>query len=124
MDLTAALRITAEYLLGETWIVQVFLVVFATLLADWTQKRVLRRLHRRMEAGRSGWDTTLLDALRGPPGALIWVVGIAFAAEIMRKESGAAIFGAVRPLRDVGVVLILAWFLIRFIQRAERNIVQ
>lgn len=98
--------------------------MFATVLVDWAQKRMIRRLRKRLEPARSSWDAVLLDTMRGPAGALVWVIGIAFAMEIMRKESGAAIFGAVRPIRDVGVILILSWFLIRFIQGAERNIVQ
>ncbi len=105
------------------WIVQVFVVVVAALFLDFLQKRLLRRILKRLEHTRNLWDDALVDALRRPLTALIWVVGITFAADIVRQETEAAIFAAVGPLRDVGVIVIIAWFLIRLVRRAEENIV-
>ncbi len=106
------------------WIGQVFAVVLATLFLNFVQKRVLRRILRRLEQTRNLWDDAVLDALRRPLSALIWIVGIAFAADIVRQETGAAIFSAVPPLRDVGVIAAIAWFLIRLVRRAEENILE
>lgn len=104
------------------WISQVFIVVLATLLLNFIQKRLLRRILQRLEQTRNLWDDALLDALRRPLSALIWIVGIAFAADIVRQETEAAIFAAVGPLRDIGVIAAISWFLIRLVQRAEENI--
>ncbi len=104
------------------WISQVFIVVLVTLLLNFIQKRVLRRILKRLEQTRNLWDDALVDALRRPLSALIWIVGMAFAADIVRQETEAAIFSAVAPLRDVGVIITITWFLIRLVQRAEENI--
>ena len=106
------------------WVVQVFIVVFLTLLIDLIQKGILRRIHRRLEKTKNLWDDALVESLRRPLSVLIWVVGIAFAASIVEQETGAAIFSAIAPIRDVGVIAILAWFLLRFIRNGQGNIIK
>lgn len=113
-----------NYFKSESWIVQVFVIVFVALLIDWIQKRILDKLHVKFERTRNYWDDSMIHAMRKPLSALIWVIGLTFAAEIMRNESGAVIFDAVEPIRNVGVIVAFAWFLVRFIAKAEENIIQ
>ncbi|MFQ5660434.1 MAG: mechanosensitive ion channel family protein [Gammaproteobacteria bacterium] len=107
----------------ESWIIQVFIVVFVTLFFDWLQKRVFKKLYAKLEKTRTYWDDAIVGAMGRPLSALIWIVGLTFAAEIVKQESGAAIFEAINPIRDVGVVVVITWFMVRFITRAERNII-
>ncbi len=103
-------------------IIQVFLVVFGTLLLDFIQKRLLRRLERKVEATQTLWDDALYGAARRPLSLLIWLIGITFAANIVSQQTDAAIFDAVKPVRDLGVIVIITWFVFRFIQQMEQNI--
>lgn len=113
-----------EYFKSESWIIQVFLVVFFSLLVDWVQRRVLNKLYNKLEATHNYWDDSLIDAVKRPLTGLIWIIGLTFAAQIVKDQSEAVIFNAVEPIRNVGVIFMIAWFLIRFISRAEANIVQ
>ncbi len=103
---------------------QVFLVVFIALIADLVQKRLLERVRPRVERTPSLWDDALLFAIRRPLTALIWLAGISFAADIVGQHTGAAIFEAVAPLRAVGIISVITWALIRFIQGVEANILR
>ncbi|MEJ2452747.1 MAG: mechanosensitive ion channel family protein [Candidatus Thiodiazotropha sp.] len=105
------------------WVVQVFLVVFGALLLNYLLRRMLDKLHERLNRTRTPWDDALIDAARRPLAWVVWIVGITFAVEIVRDISELTIFDLAAPLRDVGVVACLAWFMIRFISRAERNLV-
>lgn len=58
-----------------------------------------------------------------PPSLLIWIIGLTLAAEILKSNSEAVIFEAAGPVRHVGVIACLAWFLVRFIGKAEENFV-
>jgi len=107
----------------DSWVVQVFVVVLAALFLDFTQKRVLKKLALRFVRTRNPWDDAFIDALARPLTALIWIIGLTFAMDIIRREAGAAIFEAVGPLRDVGVIATIAWFLVRFIRRGEANLI-
>ena len=104
------------------WISQVFIVVFGTLLADLVQRRLLRRLQTRLKQTRTPWDDALVDALRRPLSILIWILGLTFAAEIVRNVSQLELFSLLEPIREVAVIACLAWFLVRFIERAQVNL--
>ncbi len=105
-------------------VVQVFVVVFAALLLDFLQKRILNRLSARIEKTRQLWDDALFNALRRPLSLLIWLLGISFAADIVARQTDAAIFEAVAPVRDVGVIAIIAWFFFRLITEVESNLIR
>lgn len=109
--------------LAEPWLVQVFLVVLAALLVSIVAQFLLRRAEKMASLTDNNWDDALIQAAKRPLSIIIWVVGIAFAADIVGKEADAVIFDAVRPIRNVGVVVCMAWFLIRLIHNAADNIV-
>lgn len=102
--------------------VQVFLAVLLTLLLDFALKKTLTHLHVRLKLTDNPWDDSLVSALRRPASVLIWVVGISFAAEIIRDNTQVTIFEAVKPIRDVAVIYCIAWFLVRFTKQFEANI--
>ena len=107
----------------DSWVVQVFVVVFATLFISFILKRLFGRVENALMKTPTVWDQSLFGVLRKPLRAMIWVVGLAFAVQIIQRESGAAIFEAIEPIRDVAIVTIIVWFLVRFIREAEQNIV-
>ena len=120
MDVKAWL---APYLERENlWIGEVFLVVLATLLVALVVARLLQKLLKEAERSRNLWDDALLEAAQRPLKWLIWLVGLSLAADLTGKVSEAAIFAAVGTVREVGVIVLLGWFLVRFISLAERNL--
>ncbi len=123
MDIETILIELKNYFSSNSWVAQVFFVVFLTLLISFLQKRVLGKLLAKLQETAIYWDDALVDAARRPLTFLIWIIGLSFAAEIVSNESGAVIFGAIDPVRDVGVIFTLVWFLVRFIERTEKNIV-
>lgn len=110
--------------LGDSWglSLQVFAIVLATLLLDFVVRLVLDRLYRQLQRTETPWDDSLVDAARRPATVLIWVVGIALAADVIHRDTHFALFEIIGPGRDVAVVGCIAWFLVRFIKRAELNI--
>ncbi len=107
----------------ESWVMQVFVVVLVTAVLNLIMRRVFARIHTGLERTETIWDNSTFAALRKPLRAFVWVVGISFAVEIVQRETGAVIFEAVAPIRDVAVFAIIAWFLVSFIREAEQNLV-
>jgi MscS family membrane protein len=107
----------------QSWVLQVFIIVLLTLVLVFVLKRVLSRLQAKLELTNNPWDDALISALRQPAAAVVWIVGIAFAIQIIETETRAAIFGAIEPLRDVGIIAAITWFLVRFIKEAETNLI-
>ena len=109
---------------GEhAWVVQVFLVVFAALLANMILRIALNRLRKRVKTTANVWDDAMVEAAQGPATLLVWVIGFTFAADIVHAETAAPIFNAVEPLRQIGVISALTWFLMRLARRLQRNLV-
>ncbi len=106
----------------EAWVAEVFIIVFLTLVVNFVQRRIVKRLGARVRRTPNPWDDALVGSIDRPLTVLIWIVGLAFAVKIIQDVKPAAIFEAVWPIRDVGVIACMAWFLTRFIQRAENNI--
>ena len=127
MDLTAFTTTVAEFFYRpdwyHNWVLQVFVVVFLTLLIDLIQRRMVNRLHARLEKNAAYWDDVVVLALRRPLSVLVLVVGLGFAIDIIRSETEAVIFEAVGPVRTVGIIVILAWFLVRLIKQGEASII-
>ncbi len=107
----------------SVWIAQIFTVVFVALLVDFIQRRILRSLAKRFEKTKNLWDDALLEAIRQPLSLLIWVVGISLAAQIATTQEEADIFTIIESVRDVLVIVVLTWFLVRFIRQAKGNII-
>lgn len=104
------------------WISQVFIVIFLSLLLDFIQKLVLSKLHQKLQATRTFWDHIIVDALRAPLSFFIWLMGICIAFQIIQEKSDSSLFSAVEPLRRVGIIAALTWFVIRLIKRAEEEL--
>ena len=107
----------------ESWVVQVFVVVLATAVLTFGARRFAARLHATFSRTPSVWDESFVEALGPPLRAFVWIAGIAFAIEIIQNEAGAAIFEAVDPIRDVGIIATVTWFAVRFIRIAESNFI-
>jgi MscS family membrane protein len=110
--------------LAEPLFLQIFVIVLATALANAISHMLLRYAEKITRLTSSPWDDALVEAAKRPVPIIIWLGGLALAAGIVGKERGAAIFDYVPQIRDVGIVVCLAWFLIRLIRNGTRNIVE
>jgi len=101
----------------DSWVYQVFIVVFGTLLLNYLVNKLLAVYYSRFVMSASLWDKALIDAMQKPLSLLIWIMGLLFAAQIVREQTHATIFSVVPVLRTIGVILCLSWFLVRFIKQ-------
>ncbi len=109
--------------LAEPWIPHVFLVVAAVVLANLVVHLLLRNAEKITRRTNSPWDDALIQAAKRPLPAAIWLIGLALAGTIVGRETQSAIFDFVVPVRDVGIVVCLAWFLIRLIRSVSQNFI-
>ncbi|MFZ0566229.1 MAG: mechanosensitive ion channel family protein [Chlamydiales bacterium] len=106
------------------WIAQACLIFFFILCFDFIQKKILSRTLRRLKKTQRAWDHTLVEALQTPLQVFIWIVGLSFLAQVIEKETNASIFMVISPLRTLGTIASIAWFLMRFVKKVENNILQ
>nr|WP_208321299.1 mechanosensitive ion channel family protein [Thiohalophilus thiocyanatoxydans] len=102
---------------GNWWIVHSFIIIFATLLLDFIQRRVLKRLEKHLQPTKSIWDNSLVYSIRHPITLFIWVLGASFIMALFEFE-------IVRAVREVAAIIAIAWALMRFVEQMEKNILQ
>ncbi len=107
----------------ESWWGQVVATVLATAVLAFVAGRLTARLGHGFTRTPGVWDESFVEALGPPMRAVIWIAGLGFAAEILRRETGFAILAAVDPIRDGSLVAAIAWFPLRFIRIAEANFI-
>lgn len=108
---------------NSLWVLQIFLVVFLTLSANFIQRRLLRRLFEKLQKTPLYWDDALVDAVRRPLTFIIWLLGLSLAADIAVRRGDSGMVAMVSTIRELGVSAILAWFCLRLVARVEQNII-
>ncbi len=109
--------------LAEPWLPQVFTVIVALVALNIGSYYLLRHIEKIAGRTTNVWDDAFIRAIRKPLTVVLWVAGVAFAAEIVHKHTGAPIFDFVVPTRNLAVIVSLAWFLLRLIRNMARNII-
>jgi len=108
----------------NSYILQAFLVIFASMVLDFIQRKILKQLHLKAKKTKRIWDDAIIDSIKKPISLIIWAAGIYLAAEITQEATGAVIFKAVEPLRDTVIIGAIAWFLVRLIRHGEQKFVK
>ena len=105
------------------WIVKIFFVVLLTLSINFVVNSLFVRLDKQLTKTKNPWDNVILSAAHPPAAAFIWLIGVALAAEISENELAPQLADLIRNLRQVGVVMLIAWFVTRLIKGGERVLV-
>ena len=108
-----------EFLKNHDWVVQIFLIVLISLSISFIVRRILTKAVERLEKTSNPWDELVVKAVQKPISLIIWLLGITFAADILRVESGAMIFDAIDPIRNIGVIVIITTFLLQLMKGTQ-----
>lgn len=104
------------------WILEVFVVVVLTLLGAYLLRLLLNRIEAKTQLTKTLWDDALITSLKRPANWLVWLLGLCWAASIAGDVAGVEIFEVVPTVQAVGVNILVTWFLVLFIRRAEQNL--
>lgn len=108
---------------GEnSWVLQVFSVLLLLLLAGYLQRRVFTRILASTKLTKNPWDDAVIHAMQKPLTWLIWGAGLLFALQIVAAETELMVLSAVGPVRELAIISLLVWFLLRLISAIEINI--
>lgn len=94
----------------------VVLVWLLTIVFNWVMGRLIHHLSQKAPA----WDDLLLKSIRTPLRILIWVIGVSLLLEIFSRNGLPVSTEVGGDLRRLGVIILLAWGVIRFIKAGEK----
>ena len=110
-------------LMTASWLPQVAAVIAAVIAINVSAYYVLRQIEKIAMRSASVWDDALIKAARKPLTLILWTAGTSFAIQIIYSHLSTPVPGFVVPTRDTLIIAALAWFLLRLIGQAARNIV-
>ena len=74
------------FITGHDWIMQIFLIVLASLSLNFVIRRMLGQALKRLESTKNPWDDLAVRSIQKPISLMIWLLGITFAADVLRIE--------------------------------------
>ena len=101
------------------WMLYSFSIVFVTLILSFLESKYYYKLQHHLLKTNSIWDDAFAWALHKPFRMLIWIYGITYAAQ----AADVPFVLQLAQFRQVGMVVTVAWFLIRFARKLEDNFV-
>lgn len=107
-----------------SWALQGLLILLFTGFTGLMVNALLARIVRRLSQGHPRWSELILDGVRRPLSALVWVVGITLALQIAAKALDDITLDAAEHFRSIAYILLIAWALIRLATRIEARLVQ
>ncbi|RVU32496.1 mechanosensitive ion channel family protein [Neptunomonas marina] len=107
----------------NSWVLSVFVVILTTAIVALFVKKFFFKLAQQLLRTRNVWDDLLVEAARRPAVTLIWVLGGSWAIDIIDAKTGTVLLDIIDPLRKVAVIVLIGWFLVRFVKRAETALI-
>lgn len=107
----------------NSWILSVFVIVLVMLIGVFVTRRIFDRMASQLKRTKNIWDDILLEAARRPAVMMVWVLGVSWALDVIDVQTGTVLLDVIGPLRQVAVIVLLGWFLIRFIKAAEAALI-
>jgi MscS family membrane protein len=105
------------------WLMDVFAVLSASAVAHAVLYLALGQIERLVRRTSVVWDDAVLRAARRPAQVIVWVIGLAVAGRIIERHGAHPLLEYIDPARKIGIILCLAWFLLRLIHCVTENVV-
>ncbi|MCP5508999.1 MAG: mechanosensitive ion channel family protein [Chlamydiales bacterium] len=113
----------SQFIDTYTWAIESFVIVFIALIFSYIETVIYRRMLPKLEKTNHFWQVAVLKALHTPMHALIWLLGITFAADVAAEQAqDITIFELICPFRKIGTALLVVWFFIRLIREIEKKL--
>jgi len=99
--------------------IQVFLVIFATLLANYFANKTLDVFARKAEKTESIWDDAVVDAVKKPAKIFIFFLGFSYLVQILSSSFELKLIDALDSIRNILIIYAVTHFVLRLIRKSE-----
>ncbi|MEO8124944.1 MAG: mechanosensitive ion channel family protein, partial [Burkholderiales bacterium] len=107
----------------EPWVASLIAIALVTLILNQVAQVLLRQAAKVTQQTRTVWDNALVSTASRPILVAMWVIGLGVMARVLQHEIEQPFITEVLALRDVALIVCVAWFVLRFIGQVGRNII-
>ena len=108
----------------EPWVATIVAIALVTVAANYLAQLLLRQALKASKKTATRWDEALLRSANRPLLAAMWIIGAGFMVPVLEQRFDLAVLEEALAIRDVLLIACVAWFLLRFISRVGRNVVE
>ncbi len=113
----------SEHVGIELWVASLLVIALVTVLANQLAQVFLRHAAKVAQRTTSVWDDALVQSASRPVLAAMWLMGAGVMARVLQRQIDEPFLAEVNALRDVALIMCVAWFLLSFVGQVGRNIV-
>ncbi|WP_321323185.1 mechanosensitive ion channel family protein [Thiomicrorhabdus sp.] len=109
---------------GQVWLLLILSILTVTIVADITQRYILKIVHVKLLRSGYVWIDSIVDAARAPASFFIWVTGLILALTTTISQFGfyTDLVPYILSFKSTILTLSFGWFVIRLVQRLEQNL--
>lgn len=107
----------------ELWVASLIAIALVTVALNQVAQVLLRHAAKVTARTASVWDDALVQTASRPVLAAMWVVGASIMARVVQRQVDEPFLAEAMALRDVALIVCVAWFLLRFIGKVGRNVI-
>lgn len=108
--------LTSSKLFSEgLWFFEILLGIGSLIGVNFLITKIIKRIRQKSLSTTSGWKEKIDHIFMAPFHILLWLLGVTFVVEVLGTRFGFSFFdNYINPFRSSGVVLCLAWILLRW----------
>jgi len=108
----------------EAWVASLIAIAVVTIVLNQLAQVLLRHAAKVAARSASVWDDALVQTASGPVLTAMWVVGAGVMARVLQRQVDEPFLAEANAVRDVALIVCVAWFLLRFIGKVGGNITE
>lgn len=103
--------------------IKIFSLVFLTFFVSFVVSALFNQLQKHFSKTNNLWDDTILWAARKPISTMIWIAGLSLSAAMADHVADTDFYSFAEPVARLGLIVMLAWFIVRLIGGIERIVI-
>lgn len=116
-------ELLSQYAGVELWVASLVAIAVVTVVLNLIAQTLLRQAARISRTTETVWDDAFVSTASGPILVAMWVVGAGFMLRVLQRQIEEDFIAEALALRDVLLIICVAWFLTRFIGKVCRNVI-
>ena len=124
MEVRGYLRDLLQFFQDQVWLLYTLLVFGMAIALTYLVHIIYQKLNPKLLQKDRFIINALLRAIYWPFTIFIWVEAVALNFNVFIPQVNATLIESVRKLREISLILLLAWVLIRFIRLFEEQLLQ
>ena len=108
----------------ELWMASLLVIALITIVANLVAKTLLRQAAKATQKTSTVWDDALVQTASSPALTAMWIIGLGYMGRVVQRQIDEPFLPEALALRDVALITCVAWFLLRFIGKVSRNIIE